>query len=66
MSTTKKPAAKKPKTGRPRIAKKRRRVACNTRVAPETLREIKRQAREHGLSLGAVIDRWAGAQNTGC
>jgi hypothetical protein len=55
MTTTK-------KAGRKPLPAERRRVRLNTIVAPETLAKIRELSGAGNLSLGQIVDQWAGVK----
>jgi hypothetical protein len=55
MTTTK-------KAGRKPLPAARKRVRLNTIVAPETLAKIRELSEAGNLSLGQIVDQWAGVK----
>ncbi len=52
----------KTKTGRKPLPADKRRVRLNTIVAPETLQKIRELSEAGNLSLGQIVDHWAGVK----
>jgi hypothetical protein len=50
------------KTGRKPLPADKRRVRLNTIVSPETLAKIRELSESGNLSLGQVVDQWAGVR----
>jgi hypothetical protein len=52
----------KTKTGRKRLPSDKKRVRLNTIVSQETLAKIRELSEAGNLSLGQVVDQWAGVK----